>query len=739
MKAPALWCGSLVCLLAACDRPRPAREPAEVERAEEVVASGDPSRVRIGFETLGLHEAQRFNTQPTLSFPFFARSDRVLTAASLTLRFADLIAPVGGESDLRGLEISVNQEKVATLGPEQMRGFQREVHLPIDAAVIGDKNLLTLRLLTGREGPCGKIPPESWKIIRSGELEMQSAPLPLPDELSLLPLPFVDRHFDREASVAIVLPKAPTGRELQAVSRVAGWFGVDTGVPLRFVPQLGTLPDGPAVVLIDDPEQAKVLGLPAPAGASLLILDHPKFPRSNVKLLLVSGSTPEELDRAVDTLAAGSAGRFKGPLQLATAPVPRAAALADEAPRWLRGGHALRLAEVPGGEALIHDGVEGGKIASTFRLPPDVWVWPAEFVDLDLRWSLALPRDVPQPRLDVLFNGAYLGRLPDLDLPHGETRGEQHLRIHRDKLKGFNELVVFVNYADAERICTASAAGGGGARVQILPDTTFQLGAAGTFAPQPDIESFVNDGFPFTRFADLSQTGVVLSSPLDPAELGLLLSTLAHFASITGAPGMPAFLTAEQALEAGLDKDLLVLGTGETNPLLRRWADRLPLVLGGDAPRPQMPSQTDQLLALFTGRIGHQELRRARGLVAPLPRLSAAAGFESPSHAGRTVMVLAATRPEDLRSFSQFRGFAEGVVARGDLLVSSGNQRYRFAIGPSFGRGELSPWNTLRWFLAEHPLLLVPFLLVGVLLLAVVTRVSLERRVRERLESTEAL
>jgi hypothetical protein len=72
-------------------------------------------------------------------------------------------------------------------------------------------------------------------------------------------------------------------------------------------------------------------------------------------------------------------------------------------------------------------------------------------------------------------------------------------------------------------------------------------------------------------------------------------------------------------------------------------------------------------------------------------------------------------------------------VPGGDLLLISGDARYRFFIGPSFSRGEVGAWTRLRWFLAQHPLLLVPFLLTGVLGLALVLRSSLDARVRERL------
>jgi hypothetical protein len=72
-------------------------------------------------------------------------------------------------------------------------------------------------------------------------------------------------------------------------------------------------------------------------------------------------------------------------------------------------------------------------------------------------------------------------------------------------------------------------------------------------------------------------------------------------------------------------------------------------------------------------------------------------------------------------------------LPRGDLLAASEGRRMRFLIGPVYGRGQLSAWAGLRWFLAQHPLLLVPFLFLGVLALALVLRATLDERVHARL------
>jgi hypothetical protein len=191
--------------------------------------------------------------------------------------------------------------------------------------------------------------------------------------------------------------------------------------------------------------------------------------------------------------------------------------------------------------------------------------------------------------------------------------------------------------------------------------------------------------------------------------------------------GAPAFVGVDEAL-GGVDKDLLIFGDAQRNGLIRRWGDRMPLLPSGEAMILQAPAQEKAALALFTGGRGLHELGRARGLLAALQKPSVLVAFEHPGRPGRTAVVLSGAG-----SFAQFRGFAEGELPRGDLLAASEGRRMRFLIGPVYGRGQLSAWAGLRWFLAQHPLLLVPFLFLGVLALALVLRATLDERVHARL------
>ena len=53
----------------------------------------------------------------------------------------------------------------------------------------------------------------------------------------------------------------------------------------------------------------------------------------------------------------------------------------------------------------------------------------------------------------------------------------------------------------------------------------------------PDLNVFANSGFPFTKYADLQQTLLVLDNNPTPKALSVLLNLTGHFGAITGYPG----------------------------------------------------------------------------------------------------------------------------------------------------------------------------------------------------------
>ena len=664
------------------------------------------------FVELGPTKAQRDSSAAALDFPFTARADEELTGAAVRIVFA---GPV------ESLEVLVNDERLALLSGDD----PHPPDIPVARTLLADRNTLSLRL-RDRQGRC-LARPAAWAAVRSIGVVLQANPVPLPNELALLPLPFFDRGYDASATVPLVLGHPPSRDEVRLGALVASWFAVDAPIPLAFDARIGALPDSRAIVLVGGSADSARLGIEPLRGPSIRMIDHPAHPESNVKLLVIGGRNGEELRAAVEGLAARTA-RLTGSEAMLAAPSQQPPSPPYSAPRWVPSGRPVPFSKYPAGSVFAHEGNTPATMSVRFRVAPDLWIWPAEFVVLDLGYSERIPRGAIPPRLDVEINGYYLATLPRA-APGKPER--VRLRIPREHMRGFNQLLVHVHYPDPDP-CAAIPVWTSGEppRVEIAGDSVLHVEDLSHFANLPDVSAFAFDGFPFTRIPDLGETAVVLPERPSPAELSMAFSVLGQLAQITGKVGTRA--TFPPPSETPGDRDVLAIGTPDDNALVFRWGNALPLALQGKSARVQ---RTVRPLDLLGGPEPLLEAQRAEELLSRAGEMAAIAAIESPISAGRVAVVITGTA---MPRFADFLGYAQSRGRGGDLLVLAGPERAMFRIGGTFGRGELDGWTRLRWFLATHWLALPPVLLAGAVMLAAHGRRFLARRMRARLALGEA-
>ncbi|BDG08353.1 cellulose biosynthesis cyclic di-GMP-binding regulatory protein BcsB [Anaeromyxobacter paludicola] len=662
-------------------------------------------------------EAQPPPRAGRLDLSFATRADEDPAGARITVAFA--ASPGPGAEPPRALEVVVDDERLGLVPVEP--GAVRT--LTAEAGRLAARNGLSLRLLDGAGRPMARR--SAWDAVASVEVALESVPAPLPDDLALLPVPFIDRAFDRAAVVPLALPAPATAARIRAAALVASWMALDAPLAVSVEAQVGRIPDGRAVVLLDDPGQARALGLDPLDGPAVRMADHPGHPGSNAKLLVVGGRTPAELARAAEALAARPPRLVGREAHLAPAP-PAPPAAPYSAPWWLPAGRAVPFRDFPLGGTPAHDGATSATLPVRFRLPPDLAVWPADAVEVDLGWQERVPEGTAPPRLDLELNGFYVAALPPPDGPGPATRWTR-LRIPRQQLRGYNELLLHVKYPEPSGDAPAA-----GARVAVSGDSVLHLEGLRHFAALPDVATFAYDGYPFTRVPDLGETAVVLPARPGAPELSAALTLAAGLAQVTGRAGTRATYVAGDPGDAALaGKDLLLVGAAGEHELAARWAGRWPVELGEGAPRLR-PARARRALLELTGGLGPiLDRRRARAVLAGGGALGAIMGIESPASAGRCA-VRVTGRP--LPPWRDFLGYAEGREPSGnDLLLLSGGRRFMFRLGPGFTAGRLGPVDRVRWFFAGHWLLLTPILLAGGWLLSAELRRLLSERMQARL------
>lgn len=682
---------------------------------------------------LDVAAARRSARGGALELPFSVRSDEQLVAASATLE----LASEKSSSLSDGLEVWLNRAHVASFDAARLRQASLSFDLP--PAALADRNMLELRAPGQGARPCVEAP-EGWSAIRSIWLSLQIRRAPLPADLSLLPLPFVDRGADRQATLAFALASARP-ELVRLAGLVAGWFGLASPLPLRFEVAVGELPPGRAVVLVDSAESARALGLSEPRGPMLALLDHPRPAAPGQRLFVLAGRDPQELATAVAGLLR-PAQPLSGPWARPTPTSAPAPAAPYRAPRWASTDAPLLFSNLAGGP-LIHRGLRDGALAARFRVAPDLWAGSARALLLELNYRLDLPEGTSAPALDVAMNG----RLVSSIAPRTTSgEGQARLYLQPGDLRGYNELTVGVRLDGpcAQRATSVEDAAEGPERagtVEVLASSALHLEGLRHYARLPDVQRFVHDGFPFTRVPDLGETAVVLPAEPSRSEIASFLGFAAHFAAVTGlAPERAQVWFGDAPSGATLDKDLLLIGTPGDHALLARWADRFPLSFSGGAARVQRPVQALAAVDLLRLGRGEREIQRARAWASAEGLSSAAAQIASPLAAGRSAIAVMARTRGELPSPHDLRRDAQSRYGAGDLLAASPRGRLAsFSIGPSYGLGDLGALERVRLFTAEHWGLLVPSALLGAVLLAVPVYSTLSRRGRERLDGPGGL
>ena len=201
------------------------------------------------------------------------------------------------------LELALNGAEVGSIvlspGPAQ----QTEFALPTD--LLTNDNTLSFRL----QETCATcaLKPAPWVTLDPrSTVNLSGTRLPLPNDLSLLPLPFFDPSGLRSWSLPLVFGDSPDEITLNSAALVASWFGVLSDVRgVHFPVSVGEFPNGNAVVFaLRDSRLLADLSLPSEPGPLLAMCDNPRDPYG--KLLIVTGDRSEDLLEAARSLASDS-------------------------------------------------------------------------------------------------------------------------------------------------------------------------------------------------------------------------------------------------------------------------------------------------------------------------------------------------------------------------------------------------------------------------------------------------
>ena len=705
-------------------------------------------------------------------FPFALRADEVASSAILKLDLAQSPMLAGRAG---ALEVRLNGELVSRLDPSTSTGTASRSGshtVPIDPRLLIDQNELTVQFAEPIDCTAAESAGLWAQIAPSSTLNLVMSPLPLANDLSLLPAPFFDPRDPRRNELTLVLSPRASDATLQAAGNVASWFGALSAYRGVRIQARDRLPAGHAIVLATPEDAPPGMALPPIAGASVTLASHPDQPHRKVLYLL--GRDGEELRRAADALVRGQLpGHGSSALiDRLTEAAPRRA---WEAPNWTPTHRPVRLDELVSAAALVSRDARPLEVSVPMRLPPDLFAWRERKVPIDLRVRYEARPGESAAALRVRFNGEE--RLNELlepgpagrwvDKLQRSLRGERDEALTQSARRTLRlpvaalgtqsyarlDLTLQPGLTDEASECERES------RVDAALDrprsvvdgaSTLDFSDAPHFLPMPDLAAFANTTHPYTRLADLAETAVVLPDQPSREDLDTFLTLMGRAGEATGLAARLVRVVHARSVGQVSDHDLIVIGSAGNQRLFADWAGAMPFrdLAAGQSGRAVAPASARSAAGLSPADWTLPDsLRWIRSLWDDNERMpqetlsfrgtdpqAALVGFESPLTSNRSVVGLMATTPAalsfvteallDSTRLSQIQGHV--------TLFDESGRITAYSAEPTYASGNLSWVSWIRWKLSDRPVLMWAVLMLGILVLSAVIYLLLQRHAMRR-------
>lgn len=631
----------------------------------------------------------------------------------------------------------------------------REIDL--DPRLFVDDNWLSLRMVGHYTLECEDPLHSSLWVevdVDTTAIDLDIRPLTLEDELALFPVPWFDRRSAGRIEVPMVLGEQPNRERLITASIMASWLGSLAGERTAVFPVLrDRLPDQHAVVLVNDqlggPEG---LLLPAAQGPTVRLMRNPAKP--HLKLLVLHGRNEQELRTAALGLMLGrQAISGSSALIHEVAPIPIRPAY--DAPNWVTTTRPVRLGEiVPERGALQLTGTHPDAVRVRWRTPPDLWQGPGRNALLDLRYRVSVASETENALMGLVLNETFvrawrLGPSPSNNSfagwlnGIGETSGSVLVKLPEFQPQQTNTLEVRLPLGMKPQ--AGNCAGRAEAtRASVDAESTLDFSALPHFLEMPDLAAFAGSGFPFTRHADLSQTAIVMSGKPDQHEIETLLALMGSFGRWTGTPAWHVDITTPDALERVADRDLLLIGGEQVHDLLGRL-QKNPMLLMASAHRqtsgpPTLVAEWRGWLRaraeMFSANASTPQAALRLDATGPLAMMT---GFESPLHAGRSIVALSGNETQALRWLSM--ALLEPALAtqiQGGLALIREREVRAYESPTRYHIGHLPLLERVTLFVTRYPWIGAVALALALSMLVWIARHRLRLRATRRLKISKA-
>ena len=700
--------------------------------AAPVVVEDSPGRdVKLTFAQIAPPPGSMVlrGSNPNGNIEFGMRSDEVVSKALLNLTYtpSPSLLPVTSQ-----LKVYLNDELMGVLPvTKEQLGQKVTAQVAVDPLYITDFNRVRLEFIGHYRDVCENPANTTvWlDVARNSTLDLTYQSLKVRNDLSHFPVPFFDSRDNRPLNLPMVFASSPSLQKQQAAGIIASWFGAKAGWRGQTFPVLyNSLPDRNAIVFATNDNRPDFLRDHPPVKAPTVeMIDHPTNPY--MKLLVVFGRDDKDLLQAAQGISSGNI-LFRGDSVTVNEVKPLLARVPYDAPNWVRTDRPVSFGELKTYEQQLQStGLEPASINLSLNLPPDLYLMRSTGIDMDLKYRYTMPSVKDSSRMDISLNNQFLQsfsldsaqdvnklmlRLPILQ---GLLDGKNDVSIPALRLGAMNQLRFDFQYMNpmpggsVDNCVTFQPVQN---HVVIGDDSTIDFSHYYHFLPMPDLRTFANAGFPFTRMADLSDTVIVMPKTPSEAQVSTLLNAVGVIGGQTGLAGAKMTIVDEGGQIQDKDADLLLIGS---IPQKLKDDKHIDLLVDATQSWVKTPLRHNELPSIYLDADDRQASVQT-GITSSGP-MAAIVGFESPYHNQRSVVALLADSASGydlLNNALNDSGKRAAMFGSVSVIRESGVSSLR--VGDIYYVGHL-PWFERVWFaLSNHPVLLAIFAAISIVLLA---------------------
>ena len=642
-------------------------------------------------------------------FDFGVRSDDVISRADLELSFTASPSVLDTTSQLN-IYLNGQLQQTAVL-TKDMIGKPSKLVFSLNPKSMQTMNQVSIEFVGHIQSTCENPADDAlWLNINAqSRLVLEKQRIRLGSDMGKLPAPFIDTATGDPTVLPVVFPSAPSAAMKTAAAltaswagRLAYWRGADFPVYFNEAPAGEHF-----VVFVTNPARPNFSkDFPKVEGTQISVADAPNSLAE--KMLIVAGRDDADLIAAMKALGRGSSVMIGDTFKPAAQQEPERRKAYD-APRWLDTDQKVpfsRLIEYSG--QLTAKGYAMPPVHLPVRLAPDLFMVDNATLEMKVDYRASKPMKDEAGQFRALVNG----RLIDSDpLPTKDGHGSRVISLpgfYGALFNNTNDALALAQTNDFTFEMHYERTYEGGSpencksimvfphQFEVEPTSTLEISGLYHYARMPNLKLFTQTGYPFTRYADLAETAVLIADNAEPQSIRAMLNAVGRMSAATGAFGNRIAVTGNPADPILKDRDVLLVGA-------------MPALLADINEDDALKVQEETAKAFKAGQFPKPPQQSIFA-----PGVGVLSGFKSPLSSEHSVVALLAEGEAGAVVLADALGDAQGLAAAGgSTTVVSADGLAAFSVGDRYAVGNLPVQHQIWMRLSQHPGWLVFFALIS--------------------------